>query len=121
MADVNFIGVAVGAYVGLLMAMISLVARRGMVRVQDVQETPWRGRVVGSCYIWREPSRWVQHFTGPDPHFPVRIFRENFRVPRALFYHLLCDLHGHDAEHSSTKCDAVGSFAIHAAMKVLAC
>lgn len=36
----------------------------------DISVSPWAGRVVGSAYIKRETTPWMQYYIGPDHVYP---------------------------------------------------
>lgn len=87
----------------------------------DGDDNPWKGKMPGSLFIYRENSRWIPYYLAEDPVYPASTFRENFRVPLSLFKKLWADLLNYDSTTWGTSRDAVSRDGIRGEVKVLVC
>lgn len=79
----------------------------------------WLGRLPGSAYIYWEELPWIGFFMGPNPLYPLSMFRQIFRVPRTLFRRLLCILIEHSPSKWSMRTDGFGRKGKEAEVKVM--
>jgi len=80
-----------------------------------------KGRKAGVRNILRGTSTWKTDYLGSSPAYPLRLFRQRFRIARSMFYKLLSDLTASYPNIWNQRSNAAGRRCIIPEIKILAC